>query len=58
MDEKDLKIKALQEALAEANDKNADLRVALTITVNELNQYKEQEPAEMPVLVEGNNEED
>lgn len=58
MDEKDLKIKALQEALAEANDKNADLRVALTITVNELNQYKEQESAEMPVLVEGNNEED
>ena len=58
MDEKDLKIKALQEALAEANDKNADLRVALTITVNELNQYKEQESDEMPVLVEGNNEED
>lgn len=58
MDEKDLKIKALQEALAEANDKNADLRVALTITVNELKQYKEQESAEMPVLVEGNNEED
>ena len=58
MDEKDLKIKALQEALAEANDKNADLRVALTITVNELKQYKEREPDEMPVLVEGNNEED
>ena len=58
MDEKDLKIKALQEALAEANDKNADLRVALTVTVNELNQYKEQESDEMPVLVEGNNEED
>ena len=58
MDEKDLKIKALQEALAEAHDKNADLRVALTVTVNELNQYKEQESAEMPVLVEGNNEED
>lgn len=58
MDEKDLKIKALQEALAEANDKNADLRVALTITVNELKQYKEQGSAETPVLVEGNNEED
>lgn len=58
MDEKDLKIKALQEALSEANDKNADLRVALTITVNELNQYKENASPEMPVLVEGNNEED
>ena len=58
MDEKDLKIKALQEALAEANDKNADLRVALTVTVNELNQYKKQEPVEKPVLVEGHNEED